>query len=71
MKPLALCDTRSVHLPDVETVDKVHGDHIREGIYAYMNPNHNWHWLPGQTQDEVTIFVTWDSAQAGKVAGKR
>ncbi|KAI1079849.1 hypothetical protein F5B20DRAFT_581002 [Whalleya microplaca] len=59
--PLALCDRQSVHPDDILECDKIHDDHVGEGLYIKYRPWHRWYWLPHQTNDEALMFLTWDS----------
>lgn len=61
--PLGICDKRSVSRKDLETVDKVHPDHVEEGIYGYYNPNQKWFYKSRQTCEDVLLFVAWDSRE--------
>lgn len=59
--PLAFCDRRSVPKQDLVEIDKVHEDHWEGGYLIKYNPDHRWYWLPNQTSNEVSVFLTWDS----------
>ncbi|KAL2120200.1 hypothetical protein VTJ04DRAFT_4226 [Mycothermus thermophilus] len=61
VKPLALCDWRSVHSSDWELCDQVLKDHIDEAMYLKHKPTHQWWWLPDQKSNEIILFVVWDS----------
>ncbi|KEQ78639.1 hypothetical protein M438DRAFT_360323 [Aureobasidium pullulans EXF-150] len=59
--PLAMCDRQSVSVSDMFECDKIHEDHIGEGLYLIHNEEQRWYWLPDMTSDEALVFVTWDS----------
>lgn len=61
-----MCDRRSVRLQDYALCDKVHSDYVSEGIYLKFSPGQHWYWLPTQTWDETTVFISWDSHANGK-----
>jgi hypothetical protein len=68
--PLALCDAASVRNEDLLECDKVHADHIGEGLYLRYHQEQRWYWLSEQTNNEALVFVTWDSVQHEKRPGK-
>jgi len=65
--PLALCSRSTIQKLDLIAVDKVHPDHVEEGIYAQFAPTQRWYWLSQQTFEEVTLFLAWDSDEGDEV----
>jgi len=59
--PLAFCDRRSVAIDEPVACDKVMEDYVDESFYLKYNPAHKWYYLSHQTQEEVAVFVVWDS----------
>lgn len=68
--PLALCDRQSVRNTDLLECDKIHADHVGEGLYLKYRATHRWYWLPQQRSDEVLSFLTWDSEWDPDTPGK-
>lgn len=68
--PLALCDASSVRKEDLLECDKVHADHVGEGLYLKFHQKQKWYWLSKQTREEALVFVTWDSTQNKDRPGK-
>jgi len=62
-KPLALCDWRSVKSEDWELCDQIHHDRLDEAMYLKHEEDHQWYWLPDQKEDELSLFVVWDSTK--------
>ena len=67
--PLALCDRQSVRNADMLECDKIHPDHVGEGLYLKHRAAHRWYWLPQQKHDEALVFLTWDSKWDPNVPG--
>lgn len=42
-RPLALCDSRSVHPEDLVATDRIIPDRVGEVYYLTHNPNHKWY----------------------------
>lgn len=59
--PLAIADRNTFRKADLAEVDKVHEDHLEEGILAHYRPEQRWFWMSDQTFDEPVMFLGWDS----------
>ncbi|MGA2398691.1 MAG: CmcJ/NvfI family oxidoreductase, partial [Steroidobacteraceae bacterium] len=64
--PLAMCDARSIELPDLIPSDLVYPDWVGETYAIAFNPHHRWYWYPQQTPTEATLLKVYDSAQDGR-----
>jgi hypothetical protein len=64
--PLAMCDARSIELPDLIPSDLVYPDWVGETYAIAFNPRHRWYWYPQQTPTEATLLKVYDSAQDGR-----
>jgi hypothetical protein len=64
--PLAVCDARSIELPDLIPSDLVYADWVGETYSVAFNPRHRWYWYPRQTPTEATLLKVYDSAQDGR-----
>jgi hypothetical protein len=64
--PLAVCDARSIVLPDLIPSDLVYPDWIGETYAIAFNPRHRWYWYPQQTPTEATLLKIYDSAKDGR-----
>jgi hypothetical protein len=64
--PLAMCDARSIVLPDLIPSDLVYPDWIGETYAIAFNPRHRWYWYPRQTPGEATFLKIYDSATDGR-----
>lgn len=60
-RPLALCDSRSVHPSDLVEADRIIPNKVGEVYYLKYNPNHEWYWLSHQTNAEPYAFVMYDT----------
>jgi hypothetical protein len=67
--PLALCDARSVGRADVVPTERRAPNHIGEILLATFNPEHRWYYFSNMTSDEVLVFKTFDSENAGRTPG--
>jgi hypothetical protein len=38
---------------------------VGEVYNVKYNPNQRWYWIGDQTEDEVSVFVSWDSEDKG------
>ncbi|CAK1367591.1 unnamed protein product [Cercospora beticola] len=67
--PLAYCDASSVNQEtDLMITDEVFPKMASEIYQVLHNPAHKWYWIPDQTEDEVAIFVGYDSLAAPRLA---
>jgi hypothetical protein len=64
--PLAVCDARSIVLPDLIPSDLVYPDWVGETYSIAFNPSHRWYWYPQQTPTEATLLKIYDSAKDGR-----
>jgi hypothetical protein len=64
--PLAVCDARSIVLPDLIPSDLVYPDWVGETYAIAFNPRHRWYWYPRQTPGEATFLKIYDSATDGR-----
>jgi hypothetical protein len=64
--PLAVCDARSIVLPDLIPSDLVYPDWVGETYSIAFNPRHRWYWYPRQTPGEATLLKIYDSAKDGR-----
>ncbi len=60
--PLALCDAQSVTPQDLVVFEIHYHDRIGENYFAKHTPQHQWHYYPAMTRDEVLLIKQWDSA---------
>jgi hypothetical protein len=64
--PLAVCDARSIVLPDLISSDLVYPDWVGETYAIAFNPRHRWYWYPHQAPGEATFLKIYDSATDGR-----
>jgi hypothetical protein len=64
--PLAVCDARSIVLPDLIPSDLVYPDWTGETYAIAFNPRHRWYYYPRQLPSEATLLKIYDSAQDGR-----
>ena len=62
--PLALADARSVTRDHLMPNDLVYPERRGQTYAVRHDPAHRWYYFAGQTRDEVTVFVHYDSARA-------
>lgn len=62
--PLALADARSVCRDHLMPNDLIYPDRRGQTYAVRHDPAHRWYYFAGQTRDEVTVFVHYDSARA-------
>jgi hypothetical protein len=62
--PLALADARSVRRDHLMCNDVVYPDRRGQTYAVRHDAAHRWYYFPGQTCDEVTVFIHYDSARA-------
>jgi hypothetical protein len=59
--PLALCDPDTVQADDLVAVDRVSPEYAGEVFYLKYGAAQKWYWISQQTQDEVCLFLSFDS----------
>ncbi|RMJ08400.1 hypothetical protein CDV36_011981 [Fusarium kuroshium] len=59
--PLAVCDYTSVEDGDIILNDDLHRDRAVENCLLHPNAAHRWHYIAGQTPEDVLVFRTVDS----------
>lgn len=59
--PLAVCDSRTVSDCDLVECDLVYRDYEGEFYVLHHSSAHSWFYLSGQTREEVTILLNFDS----------
>jgi hypothetical protein len=64
--PLAVCDARTIDLPDWLPSDSVYPDWTGETYAVAFNPRHRWFWYPNQSPSEVMVLKIDDSATDGR-----
>ncbi len=64
--PLAICDARTIALPDLLPSDLVYPDWTGETYALAYNPRHRWYWYPRQVPTEATLLKVFDSAVDGR-----
>jgi len=62
-RPLAFCDSRSVETNDLMPTDRILPDRIGEVYYLQHNPNQQWYWIDRQRNEEMAIFLAFDSGR--------
>ena len=62
--PLALADARSVRRDHLIPNDIVYPDRRGQTYAVRYDAAHRWYYFAGQTRDEVTVFVHYDSSRA-------
>lgn len=62
VKPLALCDGRSVDPQDLVVFEIHYQDRIGENYFAKHTPAHRWYYYPKMTRAEALLIKQWDSA---------
>jgi len=62
---LAFCDPSSVDPDDLVATDRPSIMRVGEVYNVKYNPNQRWYWIGDQTEDEVSVFVSWDSEDKG------
>ncbi|KAI5803610.1 hypothetical protein DFH27DRAFT_53545 [Peziza echinospora] len=67
--PLAFCDLGTTEPGDFIACDKIQDTWIHEEAYFTYNERQKWYWLSNQTNEELSLFVTWDSKQNGPANG--
>ncbi|GAA5849890.1 hypothetical protein JCM8547_000946 [Rhodosporidiobolus lusitaniae] len=63
--PLALCDTRTARLADLEITTDVYG----EGSFSRYSPKHSFHYLRDQMPDEMLLLRCFDSTRSPDQSG--
>lgn len=67
--PLVLCDARTVGMADVVATERRSPTHTGEILLATFNPRHRWYYYSNMASDEILVFKTFDSADAGRKPG--
>ena len=62
--PLALADARSVTRDHLMSNDLIYPERRGQTYAVRHDPAHRWYYYGGQTRDEVTVFVHYDSGRA-------
>ncbi len=62
VRPLALCDGRSVDPQDLVVFEIHYQDRIGENYFAKHAPAHRWYYYPTMTRAEALLIKQWDSA---------
>jgi hypothetical protein len=65
-EPLAVCDARSIVLPDLIASDLVYPEWTGETYSIAFNARHRWYYYPHQTPAEATLLKIYDSATDGR-----
>ncbi|GBE83119.1 hypothetical protein BKA93DRAFT_725632 [Sparassis latifolia] len=60
-KPLAVSDWRKLDLNDLVPTRLIYPHREGSTFSVRYNPNHRWHYLSGQTPDEVLLIKCYDS----------
>jgi hypothetical protein len=63
--PLAVCDPMTVDEQDLWHTDQIGPEATGEIYYLRPNQEQRWYWLPRQTDQELLIFLNWDSHPPG------
>ena len=61
VRPLALCDARSVTPEDLVVFEIHYQDRIGENYFAKHSKHQRWFYYPQMTRDEVLLIKQWDS----------
>lgn len=61
VRPLALCDARSVVPNDLVVFEIHYQDRIGENYFSKYSPSQRWLYYPRMTRDEVVLIKQWDS----------
>ena len=67
--PLVMCDARTVGTADVVPTERRAPNHIGEILLATYNPEHRWYYFSNMTSEEMLVFKTFDSDNAGRTPG--
>ena len=65
--PLAFCDARNIDDADMVDAERRAPNHIGEISLATYNPKHSWYYYSDMGPEEVLVFKTFDSKNAGRV----
>ncbi|RWA10870.1 hypothetical protein EKO27_g4235 [Xylaria grammica] len=59
---LLYCDLSTVQSNDLVAVDRVSSEYVGEVYMLKPNDNYDWYWLDHQKPNEVSLFMSYDSA---------
>ncbi|KAK7398522.1 hypothetical protein QQX98_012098 [Neonectria punicea] len=62
--PLAFCDARTLSEEDLVPADRVSPEYAGEIYYVRPSKQQSWYWLSDMTPGDVTIFLSFDSANS-------
>ncbi|KAF4436967.1 hypothetical protein F53441_13149 [Fusarium austroafricanum] len=62
---LAVCDFRSVDPDDLVVTDRILPTEYWTMYFLKHNPKQRWHWLSGQTPDELILMLMYDTKAGG------
>ncbi len=62
--PLALADARSMRRADLVPNDLIYRERRGQTYAVQHHPAHRWFYFAGQTREEVTLFMHYDSTRA-------
>eukprot|EP00245_Coleochaete_scutata_P016289 TRINITY_DN753_c0_g1_i1.p1 TRINITY_DN753_c0_g1~~TRINITY_DN753_c0_g1_i1.p1 ORF type:complete len:304 (-),score=54.10 TRINITY_DN753_c0_g1_i1:915-1826(-) len=62
--PLAVCDSSTLSLDSLVSVDLLFKDRVGEVNFLTFDPQHKWYYLPDMTKDECIVFKVYDSDQS-------
>lgn len=61
VRPLALCDGRSVAIEDLVVFEIHYEDRVGENYFAKHTKAHRWYYFPQMTRAEALLIKQWDS----------
>jgi len=64
--PLAICDASTVRPDQLVATDILYPDRLGQIYYVTEDPHHRWYYLPKMRSDEVWLFKSYDSDEAGR-----
>ncbi len=67
--PLVLCDARTVGRADLVATERRSSTHVGEILLATFSLQHRWYYFSNMTSEEILVFKTFDSADAGRTPG--
>jgi len=65
VKPLAVCDEKSVEPEDRFLYELIFPDRVGENYSLEFSEKHKWYYFPQQTKDEALVFKVYDKAEDG------
>ena len=66
MTPLGFVDSQSIAPRDLAVCDLVYADRTGEIYQGVYNADHQWHYFPAMTRDEVILIKCYDSMEDGR-----